>query len=1149
VPDNRFSQTGDRMVTCPDRHELESLLDNHLTDTDRERLELHVEQCGACQQVLEFLTATTDSGLTHERVVTPPVEGPGTQFGPYKLVEKIGEGGMGAVYRAAQEKPVRRQVAIKIIKPGMDCDQICTRFNAERQALALMDHPGIAKVLDAGSTDAGRPYFVMELVNGVPITDYCDQAQLTPADRLALFVSVCQAVQHAHQKGIIHRDIKPSNLLVASIDGKPVPRVIDFGLAKAIDQSLTEKTVCTEFGAIMGTLEYMSPEQAGLFGLDIDVRSDIYSLGVVLYELLAGSTPLERGGILELDHTEILRRIKEDDPPRPSARLSGSGEKLTSIAQRRRTDPFRLTRAIAGDLDWIVMKALEKDRSRRYESASGFARDVQRFLDGDPVEACPPSATYRFSKFARKHRSALATGGSFAVMLVLMTAVSGWQAIRATSAERLTRNERDRARTAEAEAVTEAENARRSAAESKAVRDFLLNKLLASARPEGQEEGLGKDVTIRQAVDAVQPKISVAFKDQPAVEASVRETIGTTYYFLSESAAAIREYERAAELETARLGPGHPDTLRIQNSLVLAYWQAGRTAEAIPLGQKTLEHWSHTPDRDGLDELNCRNNLAMAYHAAGRTTDSIVMHEEVLRRYTSRLGANHDFTLTARNNLAVAYYSAGRSDEAITLHEATLKQSQSELGGDHPATLSSRSNLANAYLEAGRTAEAIALDEETLILKTARLGPHHRETLITRNSLALGYRNLGQTARAIAMQEETLKLCTMKLGADNRETLLARHNLALSYQDAARTAEAIALDEETLKVRKAKLGNDHPHTLSSRNSLAAAYWSSGQFERAIVMHEEILKLKIAKLGPEHPAVLTTQNNLALAYKDAGRTADSVAMNLKTLRQRTAILSPDHPNTLQSRTNLAGAYWADGRNAESIALGEPTLKILSAKLGLDHSYTFSSRNTLARAYLSGGRAAEAIAIWEAMIPSAATTLGPMHPNTLGITHLLCTAYESVGRWAGTEPRWRELIATRRKAVAGDSPLLAADLAGLGRNLLEQHKYVEAEPTLRECLKIREAKAPDDWRTFDTLSQLGGSLLGQQKYTLAEPLVVRGYEGIKSRESRIPVLRRASLTEALERVARLYDAWGKPVKAALWRQKAALATELPADVFAL
>jgi serine/threonine protein kinase len=356
------------------------------------------------------LDATVDSTLP---------ERPGTVIGPYKLLEEIGDGGMGVVFLAEQQRPVRRQVALKVIKAGMDTRQVVARFESERQALALMDHPNIAKVFDAGATDTGRPYFVMELVKGVPITRYCDERRLTPRDRLALFVQVCAAVQHAHTKGIIHRDLKPSNVMIALYDGKPVPKVIDFGVAKATGGRLTEHTVFTGFGSVVGTPEYMSPEQAELNQLDVDTRSDVYSLGVLLYELLTGSTPVERGRFKAAALLEMLRVVREEEAPRPSTRLSTT-DQLASIAASRGLEPKKLSGLVRGELDWIVMRCLEKDRNRRYETASGLARDVERYLNDDTVQACPPSSAYRFWKFARRNK-----GPVLALSLILLGLIAG----------------------------------------------------------------------------------------------------------------------------------------------------------------------------------------------------------------------------------------------------------------------------------------------------------------------------------------------------------------------------------------------------------------------------------------------------------------------------------------------------------------------------------------------------------------------------------------------------------------------------------------------------------------------------------------------------------------------------------------------------
>ena len=458
--------------------------------------------------------------------------------GGYKLLEQVGEGGFGVVFRAEQVSPVRRQVALKVIKPGMDTRQVIARFEAERQALALMDHPNIARVFDGGATESGRPYFVMELVRGVPINEYCDRNHLTTRERAELFVTVCSAVQHAHQKGVIHRDLKPSNVLVTLHDGKPVPKVIDFGIAKAISQRLTEKTLFTEFKQFVGTPAYTSPEQAELSGLDVDTRSDVYSLGVLLYELLTGATPFDAATLRQAAYAEIQRIIRDVEPPRPSVRLSSMGQELTAVARHRRVEPEQLRRQVTGDLDWIVMKCLEKDRTRRYETANAVAMDVRRHLDNEPVLARPPSGMYRLSKFARRHRAGLAASVGAALALVVALGAVTFGLLHAGRA----RAEEQRHRQAAEKAKGEANEAIRI------IRDIYA---LRQDTPE-----------TRARIGAVAARLDGGWlHDQPDAHVAVRAFTAFAYFRISAWADAKRQYELALRVNREAHGqPGGVDT-------------------------------------------------------------------------------------------------------------------------------------------------------------------------------------------------------------------------------------------------------------------------------------------------------------------------------------------------------------------------------------------------------------------------------------------------------------------------------------------------------------------------------------------------------------------------------------------------------------
>jgi tetratricopeptide (TPR) repeat protein len=754
---------------------------------------------------------------------------------------------MGEVWLAEQKEPVRRRVALKLIKAGMNSREVIARFESERQALALMDHPAIAKVLDAGSSPQGAPYFVMEYVAGVPITDYCDTHRLSTRERLELFVHVCEGVQHAHQKVVIHRDLKPFNILVSEVDGRAAPKIIDFGVAKALTQRLTAATLYTRVGTLVGTPEYMSPEQANSSGEDIDTRTDVYSLGVIFYELLAGVPPLDlKKSALE----EFLRRLCEEEPPKPSTRIRTlDPDTATELARKRQTEPMALAKQLGGDLDSIALKALEKGRSRRYGSPSELAADIGRYLRNEAVLAVPPSLAYRTRKFARRYRGALVTACVFALVLVVATAISIRQSLRAN----------------------------REAAAAQAVNDFLQNDLLAQASAASQSGPSAKpdpDLKVRTALDRAAARIGGKLEGQPEVEAAIRDTMGQTYMDLGLYPEARKQLERALDLHHQTLGAKNPKTLKTVSRLGHIAGLQGKYPEAEGLLSQTLAIQRRVLGAEHRDTLWSMNSLAGVYLLEGKYAQAEALDNQTLQIERRVLGPEHPDTLLSMNNLAYVYWKEGKYAQAEALFGQTLEIRRRVLGSEHRGTLSSMDRLAGVYSEEGKYAQAEELFSQTLEIQPRVIGPEHPDTLSSMSNLAEVYVNEGKYAQAEALERQTLEIWRRVLGPEHDDTLLSMSNLAACYGAQGKYAQAEALFSQTLEIQRRVLGPEHPHTLETLSDFASTYQRQGKYALAETYAAQALAGRRRALGSEHPDTMTSAADLALAYVWQGKFAEA-----------------------------------------------------------------------------------------------------------------------------------------------------------------------------------------------------------------------------------------------------------------------------------
>lgn len=775
------------------------------------------------------LKATSDSAAA---TVGLPARDLGS-IGPYRLLRILGEGGMGQVWLAEQSTPVKRQVALKIIKAGRYDDSAILRFDLERQTLAIMDHPAIAKVFDAGSTPESQPYFVMEYVPGLPITDYCDRKHLPARERLALFIKVCEGVQHAHQKAIIHRDLKPSNILVVEVDGKPLPRIIDFGIAKSISQQFEDETLVTRAGGMVGTPGYMSPEQADPSVLDVDTRTDVYSLGVVLYEFLTGVLPFDVKQWQTKPFHEVLRQLHEEDPTSPSTRISDTTSVV--IAEKRSTDTRQLASLLRGDLDWITLKALEKDRTRRYGTPSELAADIERYLNNEPVMARPASGSYRLQKYVRRHR----VGVAVAAGLVLLLA--GFAVMQAVQLRRITR-ERDRANR---------------------ITDFMTG-MFKVADP---NEARGNSITAREILDKSSREIETGLAKDPQLQAQLMGTMGQVYVSMGLFPQGQAMLERAVQTGRRIGGPDDPDALRAMSYLSFLLLRQGRYTEAEKLFKDAIPGQQRVFGPNDTITLNTRRYLASVFEFEGKYSEADSIITKVLADDRRALGPENAETLRAMNVMANILDDEKRVPEAEKLYRQTLEIQKRTLGPDAPETLTSASNLGGALQELGRLGEAEKLQRETLDARTHVLGPDHPDTLAVKANLANTLDSASRFAEAEAIDHEVLDTEARVLGSDNPDTLVTAGNLGSTLQRDGKLAEAEKLQRSTLDSKRRVLGPDHPETIKTRTSLAATLFIEGNDTEARAIYSD--RIEAIRKQPGQPGLSGAYYDFACGAALAG----------------------------------------------------------------------------------------------------------------------------------------------------------------------------------------------------------------------------------------------------------------------------------------
>ncbi|MDX2016124.1 MAG: serine/threonine-protein kinase [Planctomycetota bacterium] len=848
---------------------------------------------------------------------------PGMRVGPYLVQRLIGEGGFGMVYEALETQTIRRPVALKVLKLGMDTRDVVQRFQAERQALALMDHPNIAKVYGAGATDGGRPWFAMEFVPGQPITAFCDEHRLPIAERVKLLMQVCRAVQHAHAKGVIHRDLKPSNILVSRDEsGAPFPRVIDFGIAKATRGALGGRTLVTAQGQFFGTPEYMAPEQADTQGLDVDTRADLYALGAILYELLTGTLPIDTQRLRTASIAALPKILREFEPPRPSVRVLSGTPEARALAVLRGLTSEALARHLKTDLDWVTLRALEKDRERRYPSPDALEQELARYLRGEPVLAGPPDTIYKLAKFARRHRVALAAGTAVSLALLTGTtaAVIGFVQARterdaARAAEKSEREAREVAQTQREAADKARAQAERSAQIATAVNMFLT-QMLESANP---ESGMARDATVRQALDAASKRVdNGALAETPEVELAVRAAIANTYRVLSVLDQAERHSGRAVELAKKTYGLEHEETLGIIAIHALLLDDLGKLRESEVLTRELLEGVKRVFGPAHVNTAVVTNNLASLVRREGRPQEARELFAEAIRVGRQAFSPSDPNVAKFLDNEAILLQEMGDFRAAETNAREALSIYRAAFPGDHFDVAKSLNNLSNILRELGtpdKIAEAQRVMRESLAMMERVVGPDHPET-------ATASGNLANLLRDIAPDP------------------------AVDPQGAAiLDAEAEALMRRTVEIRVKNQGAEHPDTLHARRNLAEHYWAEGKRAEALAEAESVLRAARARWPEGHPMVASACLTLADLWRKSGRAGEAEPLAAEALALREKVHRAESADVADALIVRARCLLELGRAGEAEPLLRRALAIREQKLGAARWETQIARSIL------------------------------------------------------------------------------------------------------------------------------------------------------------------------------------------------------------